>query len=169
MFVAIALYTGMRQGEIARLRWRDIDFEKETITIPDSKTGNPRTIPLETPLKQLLEARPQTGELVLGEYRHRKAFEGALKRASMENFTFHDLRHTYASWKVQAGVPLMHVKELLDHKTLAMVKRYAHLTPEHLTSARGKGMPPLEQVDRFWIVDEKDKEVKSNVDKALSK
>ena len=140
MFTAMALLTGMRLGEIEALRWRDISFERDTITIPDSKTGQARIIPLEAPLRELLESWPRAGELVLGKFTHKKAFMGAVKRAGLVDFHFHDLRHTYASWKVMAGVDLRTVAALLGHRTLAMVMRYAHLAPEHLERARGKGI-----------------------------
>ena len=66
---------------------------------------------------------------------YRNAFEGAVARAKLEDFHFHDLRHTFASWTVQRGATLQEVKDLLGHSTLAMVMRYAHLSPEHLRSA----------------------------------
>jgi integrase len=141
MFTAIALLTGMRLGEIESLRWGDIDLERGTIRIPDSKTGQARIIPLEEPLKRILETWPKTGELVLGKFTHKKAFMGAVKRAGLSDFRFHDLRHTYASWKVMAGVDLRTIAGLLGHRTLAMVMRYSHLAPEHLEKVRGKGIP----------------------------
>ena len=163
-FVFIALYTGMRLGEIESLRWEDIDLARETIRIPDSKTGQPRIIPLEPSLKSFLETCPKTGELVLGKFTHKRAFMSAVKRAGLADFHFHDLRHTYASWKVMAGVDLRTVAGLLGHKTLAMVMRYAHLAPEHLEKARGKGMPELAYL---WLTGKNEKKAKSFVIKDL--
>jgi len=140
MFVALALGTGMRRGEIERLRWDDVNLEKGTIRVRDSKTRTARFIPVHQEICEMLARLPRDSELVLGPFRHKKAFMAACRRAGLEDFHFHDLRHTYASWKVQDGVDLRTVAELLGHKTLAMVMRYAHLSPEHLDRVREKGL-----------------------------
>jgi integrase len=64
-------------------------------------------------------------------------FQGACKRAGIEQFRVHDLRHTCASWMVQQGVPLMEVRDVLGHSSVEMTERYAHLAPEKLRSAVG--------------------------------
>jgi hypothetical protein len=69
----------------------------------------------------------------LGSYR--TAWERAVKRAKLPDLHWHDLRHTFASWAVQRRVSLYELKELLGHSTLTMVRRYAHLAPEHLRAA----------------------------------
>lgn len=66
-----------------------------------------------------------------------KPFEGAVKKAGLVDFHFHDLRHTFASRLVMKGVPLAAVSELLGHTSVAMTMRYAHLSPKHLTEAVG--------------------------------
>ena len=63
------------------------------------------------------------------------AFRGHWKAAGLKDFRFHDLRHTFASWAVQRGATLPELKDLLGHSSLAMMMRYAHLSPEHLRSA----------------------------------
>jgi integrase len=68
-------------------------------------------------------------------YAFRGRWEAAVKAAGLEDFRFHDLRHTFASWAVQRGATLPELRDLLGHSSLAMVMRYAHLSPEHLRSA----------------------------------
>ena len=67
----------------------------------------------------------------------KRSFNSAVRRAGIKDFTFHDLRHTFASHLVMAGVDLTTVKELLGHKTLIMALRYAHLAPSHKIKAVG--------------------------------
>ncbi|MGF6561473.1 integrase [Erwinia aphidicola] len=62
-----------------------------------------------------------------------KAWSGALKRAGISDFRFHDLRHTWASWLIQSGVPLSALQEMGGWESIEMVRRYAHLAPNHLT------------------------------------
>ena len=69
------------------------------------------------------------------------AWKGALKRAGIENFRWHDLRHTWASWHVQAGTPLYELQQLGGWECAEMVKRYAHLAPEHLAKAAANIVP----------------------------
>ena len=134
-----ALHTGMRMGEILRLKWEDIDFERGIIEVTETKSGEPRKIPMNNLLTETLRSikLPCVSPYVFcrtdGRPRKsiRTAFENALKRAGIENFRFHDLRHTFASHLVMAGADLPTVKELLGHKTIEMTMRYAHLSPDH--------------------------------------
>lgn len=135
----LALHTGMRRGEILNLKWQDIDFSRKLIIIQKSKNGEKRSIPMSKTLCSILEAkkvRDISGRVFpLAVRSLRDAFYKTLKKAGLENFRFHDLRHTFATRLVQNGVDLYKVKELLGHKTLTMTMRYAHHYPESLRSS----------------------------------
>jgi len=139
--VLVALNTGMRKGEIFNLKWQDVDLDLRMIHVSDSKNYEARDIPMNDILYKTLKAlrekaeegqeyvfvNPKTGR----PYDLKRSFKTALKRAGIEDFTFHDLRHTFASHLVMNGVDLMTVKELLGHKDIKMTMRYSHLSPDH--------------------------------------
>ncbi|GAB4371897.1 MAG: site-specific integrase [Deltaproteobacteria bacterium] len=159
----MALETGMRRGEIMNLRWSDVDRKNGTIFIAESKNGCSRHVPMSNRLRKTLDSLPRrlgtdhvfTGHIrntpaegkrrrplnqpigKVGEPFHdvRTSFERACMKAGIENFRFHDLRHTAASHMVMAGVPMKTVGEILGHKAATMTERYSHLTPEHKRKA----------------------------------
>jgi integrase len=141
--VIVALNTGMRKEEILSLRWKDLDFRSRIISILDTKNGERREIPMnDIVYKTLLAVRkiPDSSWVFCKKNGERygnvrKAFEGAKKRAGIVDFRFHDLRHTFASHLVMAGVDLKTVQELLGHKSFEMTLRYAHLSPDHKKTA----------------------------------
>jgi integrase len=145
--VAFALLTGFRQGNQFRLRWTDVNFDAGTVCARRSKSGEDYIIPMSDDLRALLSALPsrlrsewvfpsETGATALGAKNcmHR-VFVPAVKRAGIEDFRWHDLRHTFASRLVMAGVDIRTVQELMGHKTLAMTMRYAHLSAAHKLDA----------------------------------
>ena len=131
----LALHTGLRQSEQYSARWRDVDFERRILTVPLDKGGQTSHAPLNaSALLALKELRRLHGatEFVCGGIRSPRAwFESAIKDAKIEGFTWHCLRHTFASRLVMSGADLRTVAELLRDKTLAMVMRYAHLAPDY--------------------------------------
>lgn len=130
-FVLIALETGMRKGEIMVLEWKDVDLQEKIVHIEDSKTGERRDIPMSERLVMMFGELPKNGGGLFQEVKNfRAAFDGACKRAGIENFHFHDLRHTFASHLAIDGTGLLEIKELLGHKSLEMTMRYAHLCPD---------------------------------------
>jgi site-specific recombinase XerD len=140
----LALNTGLRLSEQYSLTWDYVDFERRSATVRVSKNGETRHVPLNDPaLAALLTARQYSnGEDAVfcnrsGEplQTPRKWFEAAIKDAEIKDFTWHCLRHTFASRAVMAGVDLTTVKELLGHKTILMTLRYAHLAPKHMLAA----------------------------------
>lgn len=135
----LALNTGLRRGEITQLTWPDIDMAAERVTVRAgyAKSGKARHVPLNseavTTLTQWKKQHPE-GRLfnVIG---IPKAWAALMLAANIDGFRFHDLRHTFASKLVMAGVDLNTVRELLGHGDITMTLRYAHLAPEHKAAA----------------------------------
>jgi integrase len=144
--VITALHTGFRASELCSLTWDDIDFRRRVITVRAgyAKNGESRSVPMNEVLTATLKAvklQMADGERVFCNrqgtpYRsYRTTFERTLRQAGIQDFTFHDLRHTFASRLVMAGVDLPTVKELLGHKDISMTMRYAHLSSDHKQAA----------------------------------
>lgn len=138
--VMVALYTGMRLTEILTLKWQDVDLGRRQIAVRVTKNGEIRHVPIPQPLIAQLGGIPrQVGCPHLFPSRDgdplkriSTAWDAAVARARIEDFRFHDLRHSYASYFVMAGGNLNHLRQILGHKSMAMTLRYAHLSPEHL-------------------------------------
>jgi len=142
--ILLAVNTGMRRDEIRTLKWRDIDIQRGIITLRTTKNGETRRVPLNSTAKEVLLGLSKHPEGPYVFYKkdgttfcNRQAFETALRRADIQDFRFHDLRHTAASYLAMAGVDLNTIREILGHKTIDMVLRYAHLSPEHRSRAIG--------------------------------
>jgi integrase len=137
--VELALFTGMRRGEVLGLTWERVDRARGVVLLDVTKSGRRREVPLNGRADAVLARRGSKSEgLVFPTKRwdaYRTAWDLAVGRAKLDDFRFHDLRHTFASWAVQGGATLQEVKDLLGHSSLAMVIRYAHLSPEHLRTA----------------------------------
>jgi integrase len=145
--VAIALKTGLRRSEQFTLRWEHVDFRAGVLTVPRSKSGKARHVPMNDDVRAILRALPSrltsawvfpssTGETPLDAQNfYNRVFVPALKRAGITGFTWHSCRHTFASRLVMAGVDLRTVQELLGHQNPIMTQRYAHLSPEHQLAA----------------------------------
>lgn len=137
------LATGLRQGNVKGLKWEQVDLSKRRAWIHAYQSKNKKAIGVPLNSDAVIVLREQQGkhpEFVFtynGEpitQVNTKAWRKALKRAGINDFRWHDLRHTWASWMLQeTGVPLYALQELGGWKTADMVKRYAHLCPDHLT------------------------------------
>jgi integrase len=145
MCVILALSTGMRQGELMGLKWSDVNLQGRFIILHETKNGERRRVPLAGHGLELLQEhakvrRLDTPLLFPGKTHKdkpidlRKPFETALKRAEITDFHWHDLRHCTASYLAMNGASLAEIAEILGHKTLAMVKRYSHLSDGHVSS-----------------------------------
>jgi len=140
--VLLAINTGLRRGELWNLTWRDIDLRRKMLTVrgKGAKSGQTRHIPLNTAALEAIkthrgEVVPMPNVPVFGTAEFRTAFNALLDKAKIQDFRFHDLRHTFASKLVMAGVPLNTVRELMGHSSLEMTLIYAHLAPENLRDA----------------------------------
>lgn len=125
--VLLAVLTGLRRAEILRLT--TADRRNGALVLGETKNGRPRIVPLP---KEAAAIRLPIG---LSEGMLRKGFEEARAKAGLPGVRFHDLRHTYASWLVQAGSGLTVVRDLLGHSSLAVTSRYSHLSDRHLRQA----------------------------------
>jgi len=141
----IALHTGMRRSEQYGLTWDAVDFERKVLTLTRTKNGRTRHIPLNSvalaAFKKLVAGMERSNRVFLPVKGKRALqssrywFDKAIPEAGVADFHWHDLRHTFASRLVMAGVDLRTVQELMGHKTVSMTVRYSHLAPEHLSGA----------------------------------
>jgi site-specific recombinase XerD len=149
-FIELSLNTGARKNELLQLRFRSIDFNRRILEIEahTTKTGKRRYLPINRSALDVLSRRkaerdklcPESPWVFFKRSGERvKYMEGvflrAVKKAGLEDFHIHDLRHTFASWLVSEGVELIKVRDLLGHATIGMTERYAHLAPKCLHEA----------------------------------
>jgi integrase len=145
--IAVALRTGLRQGELRALRWSDVDLEHGRIivrravwrdVISTPKNGRQREVPLSQQAAGALREHPRRGELVFAAPDGSLLSKGAMKwpfwnacsNAGLRRIGWHTARHTFASHLVMRGAPLKAVQELMGHSTIEMTMRYAHLSPD---------------------------------------
>ena len=125
--------TGGRRSEIFKLDWQNVDLDRGFVTFTKTKNGEDRSVRLTDRAMRILVGlgSKQSGPVFTYEGQLIKdvktTFGKARKKAGLEDFRFHDLRHTFASWLVQKGISIYEVMNLTGHKSLVMVQRYAHL------------------------------------------
>lgn len=140
--VVLALSTGMRQGEILGLTWDRVDLTRGTIILEETKNDERRAVPLvghaATVIREYRRSHRRLDTTMVfpseSGKKHaeiRMSWRNAVKKAGLEDFRFHDLRHSAASYLAMNGATLTEIADVLGHKTLAMVKRYSHLTEQH--------------------------------------
>ena len=148
--ITLAVHTGLRRGNLFHLRWDQIDFLSQVLRVPRTKANHPHAVPLNktvvATLTRLYADRsdspyvfPHLGGKHEGQpvMDVKNAFHTAVDAAGIEDFRWHDLRHTFASWLVMRGASLRAVADLLGHRSLRMVMRYAHLSPAYLAAEVG--------------------------------
>jgi site-specific recombinase XerD len=140
----LALNTGLRLGELFGLSWENVNLPRRVLTVPRSKNGEVRHVPLNSfallAFTELQKGTDGTGPVVRNAEGGaatgpRYWFEPAIRAAKIRNFSWHCLRHTFASRLVVAGVDLRTVQELMGHKSIQMTVRYSHLAPKHTLAA----------------------------------
>jgi len=132
--VACALTTGMRRGEILNLKWEDLNLDLGILYIRDSKSGKPREIPIIKQLHEVLIKLPRKTEKVftVPKITLVRYFQKALDKAELQDFRFHDLRHTFASHFIMKTRDLPALQKILGHYSPVMTQRYAHLSNGHV-------------------------------------
>jgi len=145
--IVFAINTGFRRSEILDMKWSQVDFDRRTIIISEQKNRCVDTLPLNKKAMEVLRKRqkrrlpgcdfvfPSNNGTRMMNRNLFRAFNIATGRAGVSNFRFHDLRHTFATRLVQAGVGIYEVQKLGRWKTVSMVMRYAHHHPESLRSS----------------------------------
>jgi integrase len=153
--IVFDLHTGLRQDELLSLQWDRVDLFRRVIIIQESKNGKPRTIPLNQIALDILMEKAKVRSLksdlvfpsiVMTKINRRnlvRSFDIVREKAGIQNFHFHDLRHTFATRLAQRGVDLYRISKLLGHQGITMTQRYAHHCPESLRI----GIEVLEKVD----------------------
>lgn len=132
----MALKTGMRQGEILNLQWKEVDLATETISIKNTKAKKLREIPIHPELKKKLEALPRKSPYVFCDANGNKLprngmvrdhFQQVRSKIGLPELTFHALRHNFASELIAKGADVRTVQEYMGHSSLRMLQRYAHV------------------------------------------
>jgi integrase len=145
LLVILAISTGMRQGELFNLKWSDVNLKERYLILHKTKNGSRRRVPLAgTGLELLLDyakIRRLDSDLLFPSVKNplrpvdlEIPWGIARKQAQLNDFRWHDLRHCTASYLAMNGASLAEIAEVLGHKTLVMVKRYAHLSDGHVSN-----------------------------------
>jgi integrase len=134
--------------EVVGLRWQDIDLTRQVIILHETKNGERRVLPLSGLALELLIQRSHVRQLYTDfifpahnlktPMDIRAPWDRAITHANLKDFRFHDLRHSAASYLAMNGATLSEIADILGHKTLQMVKRYAHLSEAHTATVVAK-------------------------------
>ncbi|MBM5643591.1 tyrosine-type recombinase/integrase [Burkholderia pseudomallei] len=140
----VAVATGMREAELFGLTVAQVNLAQHSAHVLDTKSGRPRAVPLNDDALEVLRWRVKgksANELVFtrgvgltARIHQKRDFSRACRLLGIKDFRWHDLRHTWASWHVQRGTPLLVLKELGGWETIEMVQKYAHLAPSHVAA-----------------------------------
>ena len=163
--IIFAINTGLRQSEILNLNWSQVDLFRKSLTILEQKNKGKDTIPLNMSAMEVLKSRAKVRHIrstlvfyskngtAINAGNLRRAFYSAVRKARIEKLRFHDLRHTFATRMVQAGVDIYTVQKLGRWKNISMVMRYAHHCPESLRGG-------VDALDKFSTILAQSAEIK---------
>ncbi len=151
LLTLMAITTGARRGELLGLKWSDLDLDINIAYIDSSKNGQPRVLPLTKEVINELNKHIQASRSLIfcssgntnKAFCLTKSWNKAIKQANIQDFRFHDLRHTTASYLAQSGASLLEIAEVLGHKQIQVTKRYAHLCIDHKQKLINKVMSNL--------------------------
>jgi integrase len=132
--ILCAVATGLRQGNILSLDWRQVQLDVRAISVR-TKGDRPQVVRITPALMAALSAMPHRKGKVFDTANFKRLWYEAVRAAGLEDFRFHDLRHTFASWARQAGADLADIKEGLNHSNINMTLRYAHIKPDETITA----------------------------------
>ena len=126
--ILIALETGLRQGELIKLLWKDVDLDSRLLKVRDTKNGEDRVIPLSNKSLSILESLPRSGKTVFNASHSslQNAWKRLIKRSGLIDLHFHDLRHEAISRFIERGLTIPEAASISGHKAQSMLLRYAH-------------------------------------------
>ena len=144
--ISFALNTGLRQDELLSLEWNRVNLFRKTILIQNTKNGKPKTVPLNQIAIGVIERKSEEkvrrlkNDFVfvsshgtkIDRHNLRRAFNNAVRKAEIEDFKFHDLRHSFCTKLAQRGVDIYKIAKLAGHEDIRMTQRYSHHCPESL-------------------------------------
>lgn len=147
--ILAAVATGLRKTSMLDLKWHQVDLSAKAITIPRGKGKRPQVVRIAEALRYELLARRKRSGYVFLRGNFRKRWEAARAAAGIEDFHWHDLRHTFGSWARQGGADLLDIMDAMGHSSSAVTMRYAHVDPEtHVTAFDRAGQKLSRSVSR---------------------
>lgn len=135
--VLFILTTGLRREEAFNVAWPRVNFENNSVNVR-VKGGKDRDVLLSPEALLVLHERPREGRYVFDTKNYRRHFERALSIAEIEDFTWHDLRHTFATWMGQSGAPLEVIRDQLGHSSISVTQKYRHVVQSEVRAALQK-------------------------------
>ena len=162
-FFIMLLLTGARRGNVQEMRWKDVHLEAGLWIIPDTKNGEPHTVPLVSEAIALMKNRSLTiqGQYVFpgdGQIGHlvnpRKAWLRILKRSGLEDMRMHDLRRTHGSWMAATGANLSMIGKALGHKDISTTAIYARLNTDSVRQAMNTATKAMFEESGNVLVDQ---------------